>query len=659
MRKKKNQTEDWNPDPQLRDAAEEKLSQFFSAPYEMQEKNPEELLRELQVHQIELEIQNEELKKTQVALEESREQYADLYHFAPVGYFTFTPEALIKEVNLTGSTLLGVARQKLINTRFRKIVTANDQDLWDQHFLSVLREGEKQSCDLILRRPEGSTFYAGLESIRREAGRGAFLVHTTVTDITERKRLEEVIEQSEERYRTAIIEEINEGYYEVDLDGNFIFVNDSMTRLLQYSRQELIGMNYRTYVPQEEVEGVYKTFNRVYRTGEIIKDYPVTNIRKDGTPLLIEESISCRRDREGRVIGFRGISRDVSKRRRAEDELKKNIQLLSDTGEMAEVGGWELDLSTKEVSWTDVVRRIHRVEPGYRAKLEEAMNFFAPESRPALGEAFKKAAETGESWDLESLFIPSGSKDRIWVRSLGKAVYSGDKIIKITGTFQNIDKYKRAEAQLRTSLREKDLLLREVHHRVKNNLQVVQSLLNLQARKIKDPLALAVFNQSRDRIRSMSLVHEKLYQSPDFTRIDMTDYLRSLSISLFHSSRISLDRVKLKVEVEKVHIGIDKAVPLGLIINELISNGLKHAFPGGRTGEIRVGLSMVDEEMIRLTVGDNGIGFPRDVDFGKTESMGFQVVMALVQQLEGTIGFHQEVGTEFRITFPRKYNFEN
>jgi Signal transduction histidine kinase len=112
--------------------------------------------------------------------------------------------------------------------------------------------------------------------------------------------------------------------------------------------------------------------------------------------------------------------------------------------------------------------------------------------------------------------------------------------------------------------------------------------------------------------------------------------------------------VNLKIEVEEVRVGIDKAVPLGLIINELISNGLKHAFPGGRTGEIRVGLALVDEGMIRLTVGDNGIGFPRDVDFRKTDSMGFQVVMALVQQLEGTIGFHQEVGTEFRITFPRK-----
>ncbi len=514
----------------LRDAAEEKLGKFTGTLPEMKVGTPEELLYELKVHQIELEMQNEELRRAQVALEQSRQRYSDLYHFAPVGYFTFTPEALIKEVNLTGSVLIGLARQKLINTRFRRIVTAKDQDLWDQHFLRVLREGEKQTCDLVLNRQDGSTFYVGLESIRVEKSRGSFEIHTTVTDITERKRLEEVLRQSEEKYRTAIIEEITEGYYEVDLAGNFTFVNDSMTLLLQYSREELIGMNYRSFIPKDEVEGVYETFNRVYRTGEIVKGFSVTNIRKDGMPIFMEDSISRLRAGEGRIIGFRGICRDVSRSRRAEDRMQ-------------------------------------------------------------------------------------------------------------------------------TSIGEKEVLSREVHHRVKNNLQVIQSLLNLETRRIKDPQALEVFNKIREHIRSMSLVHEKLYQSPDLTRIDMADYLRSLSISLFHFSRINQDRVKLKVEVEKVQVSVDKAIPLGLIINELISNGLKHAFPEERIGEIHVGLSMVDEGMIRLTVGDNGIGFPRDVDFRKTDSMGFQVVMALVQQLEGTIGFHREVGTEFRITFPSKYSY--
>ncbi len=138
-----------------------------------------------------------------------------------------------------------------------------------------------------------------------------------------REGMEEMISESEERYRT-IIDEIDEGYYEVDLAGDFTFVNDSMIRQLKYSREELIGMNYRTYIPREEVEGVYKIFNRAYRTGEVIKWFPVTNIRKDGRPIFAEDSISCRRDKEGRVIGFRGISRDVTERKLAEAALRES-----------------------------------------------------------------------------------------------------------------------------------------------------------------------------------------------------------------------------------------------------------------------------------------------------------------------------------------------
>jgi PAS domain S-box-containing protein len=151
----------------------------------------------------------------------------------------------------------------------------------------------------------------------------------------------------------------------------------------------------------------------------------------------------------GQYLGRVWYFRDITKHIQAEKALKKSNQLLRDTGGMAKVGGWELDLSTQEVSWTEEVFRIHGVEPGFRPKLEEALNFYAPESKPEIEAAVKKTAETGEPFDLETLFIPSGSKDKIWVRALGEAVYSGGKIVKLAGTFQNIDKYKRAEEALR------------------------------------------------------------------------------------------------------------------------------------------------------------------------------------------------------------------
>jgi len=224
----------------------------------------------------------------------------------------------------------------------------------------------------------------------------------------------------------------------------------------------------------------------------------------------------------------------------------------------------------------------------------------------------------------------------------------------------DISDRKQAEDQVMASLREKEVMLREIHHRVKNNLQIVQSLINLQAGKMKDPLALEAFKESRDRIQSMALVHEKLYQSTHLAGIDISDYLKNLIPRLVNSSQVQSQRVHCTLIIEKeIQVGIDKAIPLGLIVNELISNALKHAFPflkaddskeGGR-GAIKVTLSKTPDHLL-LIVADDGVGFPKDEDFSKSQSLGLQLVLALVEQLKGTIKLHRAKGTEFRIEIP-------
>ena len=194
---------------------------------------------ELQVHQIELEMQNEELRRAQLNLEKSRKRYADLYDFAPVGYFTFTPEALIKEVNLTGAKLLEMDRQRLINSRFRRFVAPSVFDQWDRHFLSVLQQGEKQSCDLTLKRRDGSTFFVELESVRMEVSGGALEVHTAVIDITERKRVEEALRKSEEKLR-SLYDNAAGGIFQTTPEGRLITANRVFARMFGYESPEEI-----------------------------------------------------------------------------------------------------------------------------------------------------------------------------------------------------------------------------------------------------------------------------------------------------------------------------------------------------------------------------------------------------------------------------------
>ena len=265
----------------------------------------------------------------------------------------------------------------------------------------------------------------------------------------ERMKAEEGIRSSQERLR-ILFEHAPDAIYLNDIKGTFIDGNKKAEEITGYTKKELIGKNFlelNLISADQAIKAAILLARNVLGQGtgpdEIILN------RKDGKKAAVEiRTFPVKIDNKILILG---IARDISERKKMEDNLKKDAQLLKDTGEMAKVGGWELDLATKEVLLTEEVCRIHGVEPGDKLTLEEALNFYVPESRPDVEAVLKKAMETGESYDLESLFVPSGSKDKIWVRSLGRAVYSGGKIVKLVGVFQNIDKYKKAEEELRES----------------------------------------------------------------------------------------------------------------------------------------------------------------------------------------------------------------
>jgi two-component sensor histidine kinase len=205
--------------------------------------------------------------------------------------------------------------------------------------------------------------------------------------------------------------------------------------------------------------------------------------------------------------------------------------------------------------------------------------------------------------------------------------------------------------ELKAFSREKEVLLKEVHHRVKNNLQVISSLLNLQAGTVKDPNVLQVFKESQHRVRAMALIHEKLYQSPDLVKVDFGEYVQSLTGYLFRSFGVERATIALKVNVKDVFLEVETAIPCGLIVNELVSNALKHAFPAGREGEIRIDAQAEGTEHVTLRVSDNGVGFPPAVDFRTTASLGLRLVNTLTKQLEGMIELQSSGGTAFQIRF--------
>ena len=205
------------------------------------------------------------------------------------------------------------------------------------------------------------------------------------------------------------------------------------------------------------------------------------------------------------------------------------------------------------------------------------------------------------------------------------------------------------------SLHEKEVLLREIHHRVKNNLQIVSSLLNLQSKFIRDETTLNAIKDSQNRIKAMALVHEKLYRSGDISHIDLAEYSRFLTDSLFRFYGISHQIIRPVYLIDDVKVTIHDAIPLGLIINELVSNVFKHGFPDGRKGEISIIITQ-DDSHITMIIKDTGIGIPQDFDWRNAESLGLRLVIDLTDQLDGTIELDRTNGTSFTIIIPKKNN---
>jgi two-component sensor histidine kinase/CheY-like chemotaxis protein len=227
-----------------------------------------------------------------------------------------------------------------------------------------------------------------------------------------------------------------------------------------------------------------------------------------------------------------------------------------------------------------------------------------------------------------------------------------------------MDERERIENKLKKSLEEKEILLKEIHHRVKNNLQIISSLLNLQSRYINDEEMLDIYKESQNRVKSMAIIHEKLYQSEDLARIDFGDYVKSLVLDLFHS--YGVDNIEPDISIRDVLLDINTAIPCGLIVNELVTNSIKHGFLASRTRDNSQSLDKRDKiavnitkenEIYTMSVYDNGIGFPDNLDFRHTDSLGMQLVISLTSQLRGTVELERNNGTLFRIVFKEvEYN---
>jgi PAS domain S-box-containing protein len=344
------------------------------------------------------------------------------------------------------------------------------------------------------------------------------------------------------------------------------------------------------------------------------------------------------------------ISRDITERKRAEKELKESEQkyrtlfnsspdytiLIGTNGKLIDVNEAAqkaVGLSKEELIGKNFTKLGLLLDEEMPSHMENVSHIL--KGKHIKPHESKFIDKNGEIRHAETYLTPLEKDNEIYAFN----VISHD-----------ISERKKAEEGIKASLKEKELLLREIHHRVKNNLQIINSLLSLQTRYIKDEGTLNIFKESQNRVRSMAIIHEKLYNSSNLVKIDFEEYVKDLANNLFYTYKINPYNIKLNTDIDNILFDIETAIPCGLIINELVSNCLKHAFNGLNKGKINITLNQIGEEFT-LSVSDNGIGLPEDFNFTNTDSLGLLMINNLVKQLDGTIELDKNGGTTFKIIF--------
>lgn len=561
------------------------------------------------------------------------------------------PNGHITEFNNAASQTFGYERDEVIGKNVTMLYQIPEERMKVMEMLMM--QNGFFSGEVTNKRRDGSSFTAFLSaSILKDQDGNVIGSMGVSRDISAIKNAETELRLSEEKYR-AIYSQAYIGIALVDKDnGKFIEVNQRLCDILGYEIDDLQRMTVGelrlkgdlSHLPSGK-EFIKRGFERVFDE-QRYRD-------KAGREVILNITISLVKDPAGQPLHFVYVYEDITPKRRAEEQIRLQAAKLSAVFESSSHMIWTMDHSYQLVSFNNNqakwLRDNYDIKPyvgmpllsGSMVSTNE-YNLFWKEK---IDQSFK-----GETIKFETEHVNRRGGTHWREVFLNPIKDERDNVIEISCIAHDITDQKGAEENIRQSLKEKEVLLKEVHHRVKNNLQVISSILNLQSSYVKDKKSLDLLLESQNRIKSMAFVHESLYQTKDFSNINFSSYVENICSNLVHSYSNPDNPPALNMDLESIQLNLDTAIPCGLIINELISNALKYAFKGMEEGQLDV-LVKTSGETLTIVIADNGKGLPENIDFRNTESLGLQLVVTLVEQINGKIALETKKGTKFTIEF--------
>ena len=638
-----------------------------------------------------------ERKSAEEALRNSEEKYRTLTETLPDIIFTLDKKGRFTYISPAVENIVGYSSRGFLGHNFTEILAPEHIDATKDRFKRGL-SGEKFpliEVEIMHKNGRKVPVEYNVTSLFDKDGNiiGRFGV---ARDITESKRIEKMLRESESRYRT-IFENTGTATMIIEEDKTISLINKEAKKLYGYSKKEIEGKKKWTeFVVEEDLEKMkgYHEQRRV-DSASVPKRYEFRLIDKKGSIRDILLSIDVIPGTKTSVASLL----DITERKQAENRAKhlnlvlhaiRNVnQLITREKDINKLlkGACNILVKTRGYYYIwialldDSEKLIKTAESGLGKKFIPLLKQLKKGGIPACGiKALKqpdvvvtmdptsecsdcplsgmyggrgtvtfRLEHEGKIYGLASVSIPAEFAADKEEHALFKEVVSD-----LAFAIHNIELgqiHRRDVEQIKASLKEKEVLLREIHHRVKNNMQIVSSLLRLQSAKAEDKKTQEIFRECQNRISTMAIIHEKLYQSKDLAKINFAQYIDRLAVHIYHSYGVDSNIIALKTDLEEVFLDLNRAIPCGLIANELLSNSVKHAFPEGKKGEICIKLYSDKKGTISLVVSNDGIGFPKDIDFRKASSLGLQMVNDLTRQIDGTIELDRNGGTSFKVEF--------
>ncbi|MBD2665957.1 two-component sensor histidine kinase [Richelia sinica FACHB-800] len=590
-----------------------------------------------------------DIKKTKLEIIRSRDLREAIFNESTDALFLVSTETLLttdcnnRAVELFEATskaeLIGIEGQTLQKNQFtpqelNSLVTEiNQRGFWCQELEYLTKKG--------------NSFWGNL-AVKQIQVAGQTMNLVRVTDISDRKRAEVTLQQ-QETFLRSIYDGVGQPIFVVDVvddDFRFVGLNPAHERVTGLLTSNLQGKTPEQVLPPILAAQVRRHYQDCVDAGTNISYEECFPLQEQETWWIT--SLTPLRNEQGKVYRIVGNSVNITEQKHAQQKLELQAVIARNMAE----GICLVRLADGVIVYTN--RKFEQIFGYDTGELigqhVSVLNYHQAEISPT--DVHQAIAHTVITNDEASYEVNNIKKDGtpFWCRATTSVFEDLEHGKILVAVQQDITEHKQADEKIKASLKEKEVLLQEIHHRVKNNLGIVSSLLQMQSRRTQDAQAKSILLDSQNRIGSIALIHEKLYFSDNLAHIDFAQYITDLSSHLFYSYNISTSRIKMDIQVDHVNLDIEMAIPCGLIINELVSNALKYAFPNNCEGKIKIRLDKLEDKYI-LVVQDNGIGLPRDFDSKQAQTLGLTLVQGLVKQLKGSIEINSLPGAEFKIVF--------